>query len=92
MKYGCSICEEWKCHDEHPPEADFREGAHEDSLVCPDCVINMAVFDADALRRDRDDWKAIAVLNSEKIDQMHGEIACLESMIADMYYLEESTQ
>ena len=50
MKYGCSICEEWKCHDEYPPEADFREGAHEDSLVCPDCVIN---YDADALRRDR---------------------------------------
>jgi hypothetical protein len=43
------------------------------------------------LERDRDDWKAIAELNADKIDELRGEIARLESKIEDRD-LEESTQ
>jgi hypothetical protein len=43
------------------------------------------------LERDRDDWKAIAELNADKIDELRAEIARLESKIEDRD-LEESTQ
>ncbi len=88
MEYSCSICKEWKNHDDYPPEADFREGAHEDSMVCPDCVIeyeerptkdirrdiDIVRADLHLMEKDRDDWKAIAEMNADIIDRLRAQI------------------